>query len=160
MSLSVKYKSYGLHQIKSGLLLFWGLWFLLVFFTNSFDFLGVYNMLPSDWRFRSGNLSLILSVINIYGFSGAFANLLFFLDIIIQGTAAVLFFIAAVKLWTNRQAWKWINTAFGISTALWAAFILMDEFFIAYNFEGTHSTLLIMEIISLLAMHLLPDTDR
>lgn len=152
---AAKHKTYGLHLFKSGLLLFWGMWFVLVFSTNIFDFLSVYSQMPMEWRFRSGNLALIVSVVNIYHFSGALANLLFVLDIIIQGLAAVLFVIAAVKFWLGKQAWKWINAAFGISIALWALFILMDEFFIAYNFEGTHNGLFIAEILTLLAVHLL-----
>lgn len=156
MSSSIKHKSYALSQIKCGLLLFWGCWFLLAFLTNCSDFFGTYNLLPADWRFRSGNMALILSAIHIYGFSYALANLLFFIDIIIQGSVAGLFLIATIKFWTRRPAWKWINAAFGISIALWAAFTLMDEFFIVYNLEGTHMSLFAAELLTMIAMHLLP----
>lgn len=156
MSSTIK-QTYGVSPIKSGLLLFWGCWFLLAALTNCFDLLGTHNLLPSYWRFRSGNLALITSVIHIYNFSFIWANLLFLIDIIIQGTVSVLFIIAAVTFWTQRPAWKWINAAFGISIALWATFILMDEFFIAYNFEGTHMSLFAAELLSMIAMHLLPE---
>ena len=160
MPAAIRHKTYGLHPIKFGLLLFWGLWFLIAFLTNTFDFLGVYNYLPTVWRFRSNNLALITSVIHIYNFPGTWANLLFTIDIIIQGSASILFLIAAMKWWSHRQAWKWINGAFGLSIALWAAFILMDEFFIAYNFEGTHMLLIVAELLTFTALHLLPDESN
>lgn len=160
MALNSKHKSYGLHEIKAGLLLFWGVWFVLVVLTNSFDILSTYDALPAEWRFRSGNLALIISIVNIYRFSGVFANLLFLSGLIAESVIAILFIVAALKFWSRRPAWKWVNAAFGISIAFWAVFILLDELFIAYNFEGTHSTLLISEVLILLAIHLLPETDR
>lgn len=157
MSAVIEDKTYGISAIKSGLLLFWGCWFSLAFLTNFFDLAGTNNLLPAYWHFRSGNLALITSVINIYSFSYAWANLLFIIDIIIQGSIAVLFLYAAMNFWMQRPAWKWVNTAFGISLALWATFILMDEFFIAYNYESTHMALIMAELLTIIAIHFLPE---
>src|SRR3990167_7502495 len=98
MALNNKYQSYGLHEIKVGLMLFWGLWFLFAFITNSFDMLSAHNALPTDWRFRSGNLALMISIVNVYRFSAVFASLIFFSGLIIEYAITVLFLIAAVKL--------------------------------------------------------------
>ena len=50
--------------------------------------------------------------------------------------------------------------AFGVSLALWAGLIVADEAFVAYeiaNLEATHVRLFAVQLISLLAVRLLPD---
>lgn len=81
----------------------------------------------------------------------------FYCDIFIQAISALLFFLAFWAFFKKRNAWPLINIAFGISMALWAIFLIMEEFFIAYSYEGTHIRLLSLELISLCLFHLLHD---
>lgn len=81
---------------------------------------------------------------------------LFSLDIFAQGLSAILFFIAAFCLWKRVYVWQTINIAFSLSMSLWAVFLIMEELFIAYPYEATHIRLFMFEMISLLALHLLP----
>jgi len=145
-----------LFYFKLGLLLFWGCWFSFAFTTNLLDFLHVLGYLPSDWLFRSGNYQLLHGVITIYHPPVYVLNLLFICDIAAQGLSAILFITAAYCYWRG-YSWRYINLAFMFSIALWGVFLLMEEVFLAYHFESVHAGLFEFELISLLAMHLLPE---
>lgn len=149
-------RAFMLYYFKSGLLLFWGCWFSLAFTTNVLDFLHVLGYLPGDWLFRSGNYQLLHGVIDIYHTPEYILNLLFTCDITVQGLSAILFVTAAYSYW-RRRSWRFINLAFMLSIALWGVFLLMEEVFLAYHFESVHGGLFQFELISLLAMHLLPE---
>ena len=43
------------------------------------------------------------------------------------------------------------------SSAAWAAFMVVDEVLIIYDIEGTHRSLFVCGLVSLLALRLLPD---
>lgn len=157
MTAAANKKGIGMQAIKTGLLLFWGTFFLLTFLTNLFDLFGTEQYLQSGWHFRSGNYALVLSTINIYRLPFAVGMFLFVCDIILQGWLCVLFFVTAYKFWSNKKPWFWVNFSFGIATLLWGLFIIMDELFIAYNLEGTHMTFITFTLIAFMAMHNLPD---
>jgi hypothetical protein len=153
----IENRSPMLFYFKLGLLLYWACWFSLACTTNLFDFLHAMGYLPAQWLFRSGNYTLLAGVINIYHMPSLILNLLFICDISVQGLSALLFFIAFFSFWMRAaRPWRFINTAFALSIALWAVFLIMEEVFIAYRFEGTHSGLIVFETISLMALHLLP----
>jgi hypothetical protein len=46
--------------------------------------------------------------------------------------------------------------ACGVNLALWAAFQVLDEVFLAYQPEAVHRTIFLNQLATLLALHLLP----
>lgn len=157
MTSAANKKGAGAHLIKSGLLFFWAIYFFLFFLTNLMDLFASHNVLSQGWLFRSGNYALIISTIKIYEFTSTTAVFLFLCDITLQAIASILFLIASIRFCCHKKAWRWINIAFGVSMSLWALFIIMDELFIAYNYESTHINIFMLELLSLLAIHVLPD---
>jgi hypothetical protein len=149
-------QSQGLFYIKLGCLLFWAVWFSVAFSANFFDFLNMEKELPLEWHFLSGNYQALATVLNIYHTPHGLLNTLFILDISIQAISAILFFVAVIYFLRAVCVWQTVNLAFGISMALWATFLVMEEVFIAYPFEATHVRLIVFEMICLLALHLLP----
>ena len=151
----------GIYIIKAGLLLFWALWFTLAFSTNFFDLLKALHHLPISWQFNSGNYQAVAQVISRYHGSSTLLNTLFVLDITAQLLIAIAFWVTFIRYITQKPNYfAWINLTFGISVALWAVFILIEEIFIAYQFETTHIRLLVFELISLLSIHLLADQKQ
>ncbi|GAB4031763.1 hypothetical protein [Spirosoma gilvum] len=137
-------------RIRSGLLLFWALYFTIVWLSNSTDALKVLSILPGKWPFASGNYTLIVRVVAIYQ-SPVWLSGLFFAGVILwEGISAILFwkaFRASVQQSLTQQSA--ISLAFGFSIGLWAAFILADEIFLAYMLGGiaaTHYNLLLAEL--------------
>lgn len=105
--------------------------------------------MPTDWKFLSHNYALVKGVLSIYHLPEAITTLLFILILITEGIIMCLFWMAV----SNK---KWINSAFTVSLFLWAGFLVGEEIFIAYAFEGVHLNLLVAELVSLLAIRLLP----
>lgn len=153
-------QTHGIFYIKLGCLLFLSCWFTLVCLTNILDFMYAYHGLSDDWLFRSGNYFLLAKVLQIYHTNPVILFTLFSLDILVQGTSAVLFIISTILFLTRRQISSIMNIAFGVSMGLWAIFILMEEIFIAYNYESVHIRLFAFEMLTLLMLHLLPHESR
>ena len=150
-----KNQDYGLFYLKQIILLFWCAWFFIAFLTNFTDLLTTTHTMTAS-SFRSGNYSALEKVIAIHHTPHYLLNMLFILDIFIQGISAILFFTAAICFWRRIYTWQAINIAFGISMSLWAIFLIMEEIFIAYSYEATHIRLFVFEMVSLLVLHLLP----
>ncbi len=153
-----KKQDYSLFYFKQGILLFWCCWFFIAFLTNLTDFLITTDTMTAS-SFRSSNYHALGKVISIYNTPHYFLNGLFSLDIFAQGISAILFLIAAFCFWQRTYVWQTINIAFSISMALWAVFLIMEEIFISYSFEGTHIQLFMFEMVSLLTLHVLPQQD-
>jgi hypothetical protein len=139
------------HLLRSGILLFWAAWYTVVTLTNVFDALKAFGLVPAGWTLASGNYGLMLKVTAIHGTPTAVVALLFLGVILWEAGAAVLFW----RAWASRG--EAMVRAFLVGLALWAAFTLADEIFIAYPLEATHLRLFAVQLLSLLAIRLLPD---
>jgi hypothetical protein len=137
--------------IRSGILLFWAAWFTVVALTNLLDALKALGFLPAGFTLASGNWALMLKVTAIHGTPASLVALLFLGVILWEAVAAALFW----RAWAVRG--EAIATAFIVGLALWAAFTLADEVFIAYPLEAVHLRLFAAQLLSLLAIRLLPD---
>jgi hypothetical protein len=139
------------HLIRSGILLFWATWFTVVTLTNVLDGLKALGFLPAGWTLASGNYGLMLKVAAVHSTPTPVVALLFLGVIVWEALATVLFW----RAWAGRA--EAIHTAFTVGLALWAAFVLADEIFIAYPLEAVHLRLFGLQLVSLLALRLLPD---
>lgn len=150
----------SLSTLKRGLLVFWALWHSIVALTNVFDALKGLGVLDPGWGFASGNWDFMRSVTAVYATPHALVALLFAGVIAWEALAAVLFWRAfGGGMGTARNNRPAVTGAFVVSIALMAVFILVDEIFLAYDVESTHLRLFIAELVSLLAIVLLPDHD-
>jgi hypothetical protein len=136
---------------KSGVLLFWAAWFTIVVLTNVFDALKAGGVLPGVWTFSSGNWELMLKVTAAHGTPVAVVGVLFLGVIAWEAVAGILFW----RAWAAGGRGGVI--AFTVGLGLWAAFVLADEVFIAYTLEAAHLRLFGLQLLSVLALRLLPD---
>jgi hypothetical protein len=137
--------------LKSGVLLFWAAWFTIVLFTNLFDALKAGRVLPAGWTLASANWELMLKVTAVHGTPVAIVAILFLGVIVWEALAAALFWRAWAAGGRGGVA------AFTVGLALWAVFALADELFLAYNVEPVHVRLFGVQLLSVLALRLLPD---
>lgn len=140
--------------IKRGLLLFWAAYFTIVVASNVMDGLKAMTVVPDTFRFVSGNFALVGRVTGIYNVPAEGVAVLYIGVLLWQGTAAALFW-RAFGAWHGATApdARLVNAAFAIGLGLWAAFVLVDELFIAYEIAGleaTHVALLSAQLLSLL----------
>jgi hypothetical protein len=144
--------------LKRAILCFWALWFTLAVITNLMDGLKALEILSDTWPLASGNYALIIEVMQAYTPAPWLTAGLFLGAIAWESLAAFLFWQAFRKFRGIDQGNQDIvYIAFTASLGLWAAFILIDEIFIAYAIENTHRQLLILQLLSLLALRVLPD---
>ena len=137
--------------LKSGVLLFWAAWFTVVVLTNVFDVLRASGVVPAGWTFASGNWQLMVKVTGVHGTPAAVVAVLFLGVIAWEALAGFLFWRAWAAGGRGGVA------AFTVSLALWAAFTLADEIFVAYTLGPVHLRLLGLQLLSLLALRLLPE---
>jgi hypothetical protein len=143
-------------MLKSLLLYFWAIWFSVVFLSNLADGAKGLGLLDDSWAFASGNLKFIKETTGRYGTPDWLNAILFGGVILWEGIAAVLFWRAG---WTFRggiRAQKAVYLAFTVSLLLWCAFLIADEVFIAYPVEAVHLRLFVAQLVTLLAIELLP----
>jgi hypothetical protein len=143
--------------LKRVLLLFWAIWLSVVFLTNLADAAKGLGLLDDSWAFASGNLRSIRETTARYGTPDLVNAVLFTGVILWEGLAAVLFWRAGLTFRERGSAGKAVYLAFTTSLLLWAAFLVADEVLIAYPLEGTHLRLFIAQLVTLLAVELLPE---
>ena len=137
--------------LKSGVLLFWAAWFTVIVLTNVCDALKAGRALPAGWTFASGNWELMLKVTAVHATPVAIVGVMFLVVIAWEAVAAGLFW----RAWLAGGRGGVV--AFTVSLALWAAFVLADEIFVAYTMESAHLRLFGAQLLSVLALRLLPD---
>lgn len=148
----------GWGWLKSGSLLFWALWLTVVCLTNLLDCLKALGILPASWTLSSGNWELVAKATAVHTLPVGVAAFLMACAVLWEG-------IAAGALW-----WAWfrfdaaaadslagVRAAYAVSLALWAAFMLADEIFLQYAIEPTHMRIFVAQLVTLLAVHLLPE---
>jgi glucose-6-phosphate-specific signal transduction histidine kinase len=138
--------------LARGVLLFWAMYFTLVALTNALDAAKSFGALPAGWTLASGNYALMVKVTAVHGTPMAIVVILFLGVVVWEALSAALFWRALVA--RTRRA---VYAAFTVSLALWAVFALVDEIFVAYALGGVHLRLFGVQLVSLLALRLLPD---
>jgi hypothetical protein len=143
-----------------GLLFFWSAWFSVVFSTNLADGLRQAGLLPTGWRFTSGNFQLINQSIGIYSLQESWAAILFGAVVLVQLGAAMVFWRAFLDRDTvTKPDNPKVLQAFVLGIGLFAAFLVADEFFVVYDrlsgLETTHLLVLCGLLLSYLVIHVL-----
>jgi hypothetical protein len=148
---------FTLSTIKRTTLLFWAAWLTVVALTNVLDALKVLGVLSESFAFVSGNWAWINQVMDPLGVARGVQAVLFGGAIVWEAVAATLFWWAVVT-YRGRPLGqeKAAVYACGVNLALWAAFQVLDEVFLAYQPEGVHRAIFISQVVTLLLLHLLP----
>jgi hypothetical protein len=139
---------------------FWACWFTIVFLTNLFDGLKALGLVGERWAFASGNWAFMVATTRIYRVPTLLVGVLFAGVVAWEGLSALLMWTAAGVAGRDPgdpRGAKAADRAFTVALALFAAFVLADEIFIAYSVEGTHLRIFLALLVSLLALRLLPD---
>jgi hypothetical protein len=144
--------------LKHGILLFWALWLSVAWLANMCDGLKACRLLGARWKFASGNYALMVETTQKYHAPLWLIALLFLGVILWQGCSALLFWSACIGFQGVHQPGEHtLYAAFLVSLALWAAFLIADEIFLAYESEATHMRVFVAQVMSLLALALLPE---
>jgi hypothetical protein len=146
----------SLSAIKRGLLIFWTMWTGLVFATNAADALKTLHVLPESWAFASANYKLMTKVTAIYDTPLWIVAALFYGVLAWEAAGTWSYFRAAMKP-SGASRSREILSAFGINLALWAAFMIADEVFLAYPIENVHRAVFAAQLITFIAVWVLAE---
>ncbi len=146
--------------LKAGIILFWAVWLSLVLVLNILDVLKQHGVLGDGWKFNSGNFPFMQAVVKVYGAPNAITWVLYLSAIVWEIVAVAFLWTALLGFDPNNL--RPVNLAFLVNLALWAMFVIMDEFFLTFlvpgfNIMETHRSLFTANLVSLMAIHLLPN---
>ena len=150
--------NFSLRMMKRGVIFFWALWLTIVFLTNFFESLKAMGIIGEGWTFASGNYGFMQFVTEVHNTPAFIVTILFAGVVIWQAVGAFLFWRAWAAFQGIPEGLAEVDTAFTFSIALWAAFMIADEIFLAYDVQGTHMAIFMAQLITLLAIRLLPDS--
>ena len=122
-----------------------------------FEGLKVLHRLPWTWKFASHNFQPVVLATAEYHPPSWVPKVLFSGILLWQLIIVLLFgwaIISSLKnLWLN---WGLVNAAFAAGLGLWGAFMLADEFCKEYDTERTHVLFFTAQLVTLMALHILP----
>lgn len=154
-------RSGALLVIQRILLVFWAAWLSVVVATNVIDALIAMDVLPKTVHFASGNWRAINEAMDPIGAARGFQAFLFAGAIAWEAFAAVFFWWAATTYRGRPLSQEKITLlACGVNLALWAAFQVMDEVLMSYPLETTHRAIFISQLVTLLVLHMLPNSPQ
>ena len=143
--------------LKIGLVFFWSMWQLIVFMTNLFEGLKVLRIVPPYWKFASQNYQAVAQATGAYKAPPWIPQLLFFAVLVWQLGTLMLFGRAVIPMLSHRTLLLGPSTeAFAASFSLLAAFMIADEIFKQYDVERAHVLFFTAQLLTLLALHILP----
>jgi hypothetical protein len=143
--------------LKRALLLLWTGWLTLVFTTNVLDACKAMGLLPETWAFASDNFDFMLRTTARYGTPKWINAVLFGGVIAWEGAAVALFWQACFRFRDKCKGMPTVYLAFTVSLPLWLSFLIADEIFVSYPLEATHMGIFIGQLLTLLAIELLPE---
>ncbi len=150
-----------LATLKPRVILFWALWLTVVVVTNILNAVQALGMLPETFKFVSGNWQWINQTMDPLGVPRALQAFMFAGVIAWELLAALLFWRAFADYRNRPLAQERITiAACAVNLALWAAFQVLDEVFLAYQPEGVHRVIFGNQILTLLMLYVLPSGER
>jgi hypothetical protein len=143
--------------LARGMLFFWAAWFGIVTLTNVLDALVSLGVLAPSVRFVSGNWSWINRVMDPLAVPRWLQAFLFLGAISWEALGACLYWRALARYRGRplRQE-REVFWACVVSLALWGAFQVLDEVFLAYQTENVHRSIFVSQIATILLLQLLP----
>lgn len=139
--------------VSIGLLLFWGVYFVMAGTGNFVDWLTEHGYRGKFFRFSSRNLEMLERVASKYHMSQFRVGILFGIITCWELLSAVLYLLSSALL-TQGEAFL-VQYAFFTGMGFFAALTLGNEAFIFYENEEEHVVLLVAQLISYLAIVIL-----
>lgn len=150
-------KDLSIKWISRGIIVFWAFWSLLVALSDSVNFLQQANILPSHWVFTSKNYDLVMNSLALYQINNVVLTLFLYFFIVLFAWIITLCFIRAAFSSSTGVA-RYLQrcyTAFLLSFAIEAFFIMADEIFVQYALEHGHMDRLGFKMLTFLVFFVL-----
>lgn len=142
---------------KRIIVVFWAVWWLLAFLTDFVGGLKDIGVIAAPWLDASNYPGLVKSLAP-YSVPAWLPPILFVGIITWSFLSTVLFVVAAITPLQPEPRWRTrVNTAFIVSLSLWLAFFIADQIVMKFDLEENHMVQGGFQLLSFMAIHLLPD---
>lgn len=146
-----------LFALKLAILAFWTAWFLLVFAGNLMAALKAMQILPARWPWASSHYQSLCALTARAHLPGWVPVFLFYIIVVWQLLATTFFGIALLASQRGQLLdISAINAAFTVACCHGLALLLADEMFDDEQRRRSHALYLLLQMASLLCVHLLP----
>lgn len=141
---------------KKSLIFFWTIWWLIALWTDVVGALAHYGLLHAAWA-PDTNFPFLAESLKMYSVP-LWLTTLFFIFILLWSLASTAAFVwASVALNQPQAIWmQRAKVAYIISLGFWLAFFLADQLVMKFDLEQNHMVQGGFELLSFLAMYLLP----
>lgn len=130
-----------------------------MFTTNFFDGLVQLGALGEGWSFASGNYAFLLDVTGVHDTPEFAVALIFAGGVAWELAVAALTWLAFVAQIRGSASHRHVYRAFVPAIGFFAAFLVLTEFFIAYDLADALVQLFVAVLVSLLAIDYLKSKD-
>ena len=150
----------GRDRFKQVLVAFWALWWAIAFLTDFNGGLIQLGFTTTKWL-AGDNYPSLHNTLAAYGTPTWLAVMLFVGIICWSGLSTLLLAKAALTPFRPREGWlKSVDRAFIVSLGLWLAFFIADQIFLKFGLEENHMVQGGFQLLSYIAIHILPDDAR
>lgn len=112
----------------------------------------------SGWTFlNSGNTDYVASIVTVYSWPSWFDEVAVLGALLVEGVGAWLFLRALLRLRGGGTGLVEAYQALTWNIAVWFAFTIGTEFFVAYPSEGTFRELMAIALLMTLVVAVVPD---
>lgn len=144
---------------KKIIIIFWALWWLIALWTDVVGGLAHIGWLTASWA-PDTNYPFLAKSLAMYHAPPWLVAMLFIGIIVWSLISSGAFVWACLALHQPKPIWlKRANKAFTISLCYWLAFFLADQLVMNFELEQNHMVQGGFQLLTLMALYLLPDTD-
>jgi hypothetical protein len=144
-------------QFKKIIILFWAFWWLIAFWTDVVGGLAHLGWLKATWA-PDTNYPFLVQTLQMYPIPYWLPPILFIGICLWAFLSAVLFCWASLGLNYKKEIWLYrAQCAFIVSLCFWLAFFIADQIVMKFDLEENHMVQGGFELLSYLALYLLPE---
>jgi hypothetical protein len=147
-------------MLKPIFVLFWAAWWFIAFFTDVAGGLSHLQLLHVSWSNDANYLFLVQSL-QLFQVPTWIPVVCFIGIIAWSGLSCALFAWASFGFMCNNSHWmRRVDLAFIVSLTFWLAFFIMDQLILNFDLEQNHMVQGGFELLTYLAIKLLPEQRK
>lgn len=142
---------------KKSIIVFWFVWWIIALWTDIVGTLAHIGHINASWA-PDSNYPFLIKSLQMYHVPEFLPIFLYSGILLLSTTSTVLFFLAIINL--NKPPEIWLakaRSAFVFSIGFWLLFFIADQIVMNYDLEQNHMVQGGFELLSFLALYLLPN---
>jgi hypothetical protein len=146
-------------NFKKIIILFWMIWWLVALWTDIVGILAHSGLLVKSWA-KDSNFPFLVESLKMYAVPNWLPLFLFAGILLWSMLSTATFAWASISLHLSSEVWlRRADIAFIISLSYWLAFFIADQIIMNFDLEENHMVQGGFQLLSYLALYILPSED-